>query len=237
MDPRPIGWTLDQFTHLHPGFVAVLVPALLEADARQLRVRYRSGYRGNAEQRSLHDSFEARLAAFDRGELKAKPLPAAPAGASAHNFALCSVDVAHPIGGADECPECGAAVTPASVACDVQILGPNGQPIPSGGDAPLEQRSHEWQQWAAILDRHPELRDGGDYASRKDPVHVEWIRWDYKTHALGAPRDEDLQTPVAIDSATQLESTGSSEGEVTVPPAAPRPKRGGGRRGPPPVQS
>ncbi len=237
MDPLPIGWTRDQLADLHPGFVADLVPAILEADARQLRVRRRSGYRSNARQRELHETYEARKAAYDRGELKAKPLPAAPPGSSAHNFALCSADSSHAIGGADECPVCGAGADPAAVACDVEILGPNGQPIPSGGDAPIETRAREWQEWAEILDRYPALRDGGDFASRKDPVHVEWARWNHKTRALEpAPQQEDRQTRASVASGAQLEPLPSSEGE-SAPLMAPadatavaRPRRGGGRR-------
>jgi hypothetical protein len=222
MYPLPVGWSEDQFSQLHAGFIADLVPALVAANAAGLRVRFRSGYRSNAQQRFLHESFEARLAAYERGELKAKPLPAAPPGSSAHNFALCSADSSHAIGGAEECPECSAAVDPAAVACDVQILGPNGQPIPSGGELPLEQRSHEWQQWAAILDRYPALRDGGDFAGRKDPVHVEWARWNHKMRALAPLLERAVDHPVAPPADV------AAPADVT---AVARPRRRTGRHG------
>lgn len=208
MDRLPVGWSPDQLAQLHPDFVAVLVPALHDAEAGQLRVRFRSGHRPNAEQQHLHDSFEARLAAYERGELKVKPLPAAPAGGSAHNYEVDG--------------------KPASVACDVQILDGTGRPIPSGGDCALETRPLEWQRWAAILDRHAGLRDGGDYVSRKDPVHVEWVRWNYKERAL-TPNPETPGEPMVAAPAVTLPALEPTPADAT---RVVRPRRGGGRRGP-----
>lgn len=176
------GWSEDQFEQLHPDLGAALIPALLDAERELLRVRFRSGYRSAAEQKELHDTYGQRLELWKAGKLKNKPLPAAPPHASAHNY-------------------CQADGRPASLASDVQILGPTGQPIPSGGSIPLEQRPLEWQRWAAIVARHPLLRDGGTF-SKPDTVHVELARWDYKArnlkHAptlLGLPIVESATLP------------------------------------------
>lgn len=209
----PNGWTEDQWSRLHPGFAADLAPLLAEAERRGLVVRPRSLDRSNARQRGLRQQYESARRLWDgaleghhkgshkgasqpaicslcwvlgakRGPEPRPPLPAAKAGASSHNFGLCPNDAGHLHDCHDECPWCGAAWVPATVAVDVMLLDDHGTPTPvddtpiaSGGAVVLARRSPAWQHWAALVHEFPALRDGGTF-STPDPVHVEWSRWD-----------------------------------------------------------
>ena len=60
-------------------------------------------------------------------------------------------------------------------------LDATGKVIPCP-NVPLAQRPVAWQLWAAVLDRHPALRDGGDFQGRRDVVHCELVGWNVLTH-------------------------------------------------------
>lgn len=173
------GWSPDQLLQLHPEFAEAVAPAIAEAQAEGLPVRFASGHRSKRRQAELRASYEARKKLFEAGELKQKPLPAALPGSSAHNWDLEDAE-ARGAGGGD------VEGTPASLALDVAILDQLGQPIPSGGQIPLEQRAPAWQRWAAVVARYPLLRDGGAFTT-PDAVHVELVLWDAKAKALRAP--------------------------------------------------
>jgi len=203
----PNGWTDEQWARLHPGFAADLAPLLAEAERRGLVVRPRSLERSNARQRGLRQQYESARRLWDgtleahakglhhevkqpltccicwaagskKGPEPRPPLPAAKAGASSHNYGLCPVEpVGHPHDCHDECPWCGAAWVPATVAVDVMLLDKREVAVPSGGAVSLARRPEPWGQWAALVHEFPALRDGGTF-STPDPVHVEWSRWD-----------------------------------------------------------
>lgn len=209
----PEGWSRDQLAQLHPALVAVLVPCVLAAQALGLRVRFASGWRSNAHQQHLRDTYEERLALWQGSDQrKAKPLPACKPGESAHNLTLCTVDASHDcVGHDDKCPACDGALIPASPACDVQILDPaTGNAIPSGGQVALAHRHLVWQRWAAVVKEHPFLRDGGEFHNI-DPVHVEHIGWDYGSHHFHADAQpvvvaEESDAPASEPSSTKRTS-------------------------------
>ena len=202
----PKGWTEEQWSRLHPGFAADLAPLLAEAERRGFVVRPRSLDRSNARQRGLRQQYESARRLWDgaleahhkgshkgasqpatcslcwvlgakRGPEPRPPLPAAKAGWSSHNFGLCPNDAGHLHDCHDECPWCGAAWIPATVAVDVMLLDGRGVAVPSGGAVPLVHRPKVWQEWAELVHKFPALRDGGTF-SYPDSVHVEWNLWD-----------------------------------------------------------
>src|SRR6185436_12937153 len=144
-------WGAAELHDLHPDFRAAVIPILDDAEADGLDVRRQSGYRSNARQSGLHTTYLIEKAKFDRGERKEEPLPAAPAGKSAHNFALCSRDTSHLIGNADKCPSCGAATIGASLALDVAILDPDGRAVHCPPERDIAKRPEVWQRWSVIL--------------------------------------------------------------------------------------
>lgn len=183
----PAGWLEWQLLGLHPDLRAALVPAIEEALCIGIRPRYLSGPRTNAHQLRLRTEYENKAKLFAAGKITKLPLPAAPPGKSAHNYALCSVDKTHRIGPNERCPKCGAVTIPASLACDIWLADLRGEAIPSGGAIPREVRDRAWQDWAAVLDRHPLLRDGGEFQPRPDTPHVELARWDFRSQTLREP--------------------------------------------------
>jgi len=176
-------WGDAELGDLHPDLRAIAPVIIGDADADGLDVRRQSGYRSNVRQDALYRDYLQKKAAFDRGELgDTPPIPAAPAGKSAHNYALCSRDRSHLIGAAIACPICGAGTLPASLCLDVSIHDERGNAIRTLM-VPLDQRPAVWQRWAAILDRYgDEIRDGGDFKGRLDVVHFELIGWNVLDH-------------------------------------------------------
>ena len=183
-DMLPSGWSENDLADLHPAFAEVLRPLLGSAVGLGLRPRRKSGARSNAEQGMLYLKYQQALAAWRRdGKVGPPPLPAAPPGASAHNYALCPQSTAHVIGPNPVCPVCAAVPRSASLALDVMLLDSAGHPIGSGGGKPLTLRPSAWQQWAVTVSAFPALRDGGTFSS-PDPVHVEFARWDHHAQVL-----------------------------------------------------
>ena len=179
-------WGEAELADLHADFAAAVRPILGEAEAEGLDVRRQSGGRSNARQAGLYATYLAEKAKFDRGERPEPPLPAAPAGKSAHNYSLCSREPGHRIGAAQACPECGAASKLAALALDVALLDANGKAIHCPPLA-LALRPAEWQQWAGILARHPLVRDGGAFKGRLDVVHFESAGWNVLDHSYRKP--------------------------------------------------
>jgi hypothetical protein len=212
------GWTDAEFADLHPTFAAALLPVVLEAQSQGIAVRRVSGWRSNAHQQHLRDTYEQALAQWQAAggpaTGKPKPLPASPPGHSAHNFTICSEDESHStLGHDDECPKCGGKVVPASLAVDVGIKDlVTGNFIRVGGQIPREQRHMQWQRWATLLESHPELRDGGEFKNI-DAVHCEAAGWHVADHTF---HPDDMVVAVAAE---------PENGEEPV-----RAKRGG-RRG------
>lgn len=180
------GWTSDVWARLHPVFAEALAPAIIAAQAVGLRVHPRSSWRSNTEQRNRYEDFLRLKAEYEAGKIKVPPLPAAPPGASAHNFAVCPTDPTHVIGASERCPKCGSPPKAASLAEDVMILDRDGNPVPSGGALSVPLRPAVWQSWATLLTDFPQLRDGGTFSPRPDSVHVESVRWDHRAKTLRA---------------------------------------------------
>lgn len=178
------GWTAVVWDALHPRFAEALEPCVIEAHATGIPVRPRSAWRSNTAQRQLYEHFLSMKGDFDTGRSPVRPLPAAPPGASAHNYSVCPTDPAHLIGGKERCPFCGSPPTAASLALDIGLLDAKGEFVPSGGALALPMRPAIWQRWAAHLQGFPLLRDGGLFHPRPDAVHVEHAAWDYAQRAF-----------------------------------------------------
>lgn len=179
-------WRSSDLTDLHPDFRGIIPSLLNAAVSAGLDVRRQSGYRSNARQRQLYDVYLANQEKFLTGQGE-QPLPAAPPGKSAHNFALCSREPAHVIRDAVQCPECGAATLPASLALDISLHDSKGNAIHCP-NVPLPERPFEWQIWAGILDTFQDaVRDGGDFSGRRDVVHFESVHWNVMDHSFKKP--------------------------------------------------
>ena len=180
----PSGWAEADLTDLHPDLAVALRPLLVSAVTAGLRPRRRSGARGNVAQGALFTAYKAAQGRWIAGgKVGAGPLPAAPPGASAHNYAVCPQDATHVIGPNPVCPVCSSRSRAASLALDVALLDIAGVPIYSGGGRGLAARPAEWRQWSAVVAAFPALRDGGTFA-QPDPVHVELARWDHTSRTL-----------------------------------------------------
>lgn len=174
-------WGAIDLGDCHPDLRAIMPSIVTAADKAGLDVRRQSGARSNARQAQLYETYLLERSKFERGERDA-PLPAAPPGKSAHNYALCVRHPEHRIGGAVECPLCGAATIPASLALDVSLHDAKGDAIhcPS---VPLPERPAAWQTWAGVLDSFSsQVRDGGDFTGRRDVVHLELLGWNVLDH-------------------------------------------------------
>lgn len=179
-----MSWALADYGDLHVDLRLALPPLLEDAEKEGLRVRRISGYRSNARQAQLRATFEAKEKLYQLGQ-GPMPLPAARPGKSAHNYALCSRTIGHVIGEHVQCPICGAATLPASVAVDIGLFDDKGVAIRC---PPLfEERPAEWQAWAGLVAKHPDLRDGGHFKPNADPVHVELIGWNWQTCVYTRP--------------------------------------------------
>lgn len=194
------GWHRDDVLDLDPDFRLPLLQAVSDAKSLGgLTVRRRSGWRSNEQQQALRDAYEEHLKAYNEGREHVPPLPASCPGHSAHNHTECVTDRSHVFGTGTACQVCGGEAVGASAACDVEILDHNGNPIPSGGALPVEQRPRQWQLWAQVVERHNKLRDGGTF-KKPDPVHVEDVRWNDTDFALTGtyPAEPEAPAPAPV---------------------------------------
>lgn len=186
-DPRgalPDGWAEPDLADLHPDLAAALRPLLSAAVSAGLRPRRRSGARSNETQGALYIAYKAAQGRWVAGgKVGSGPLPAAPPGASAHNYAVCPQNNSHLIGPNPTCPVCASRSRAASLALDIALLDVAGVSIYSGGARGLAARAVEWRQWAGLVRAFPAVRDGGTFA-QPDPVHVELARWDHTSRTL-----------------------------------------------------
>ena len=76
----------------------------------------------------------------------------------------------------------GVAASQASLAVDVGLFGTADNSVHCP-NVPVDQRPVPWQLWASVLDKYEDVvRDGGDFAGRRDVVHMELRGWNVLDH-------------------------------------------------------